>query len=63
MHQDSESDRILEKAFYIEKSLKAQNTQMLNEQFGYLNNPNTCLITLDGSLEHMGTILSMTQEI
>lgn len=63
VNDDVEGQRVLEKADYVVKSSVVNKQFIENDRLKYGENSNTCIITVSGNQNKMGTIKNLNNEI
>ena len=63
VNDDIEGQRVLEKADYVIKSAQVNKQFIENDRLKYGENSNTCIITVSGNFNKMGTIKNVNNEI
>lgn len=63
VNDDIEGQRILEKADYVSKSAQVNKQFIDNERLKYGENSNTCIITVSGNYNSIGTVTNSNNEI
>ncbi len=63
VNDDTEGGRILEKADYVGKSAMVNKQFIDNERLKYGENSNTCILTVSGNHNNIGTVTNSNNEI
>ena len=63
VNDDTEGQRILEKAEYVDKSSMVNKQFIDNERLKYGENSNTCIATCSGNFNTMGVVLNINNEV
>ncbi|KAL4459259.1 hypothetical protein ABPG73_001296 [Tetrahymena malaccensis] len=62
VHDDQEGTKVIEKAEYVSKSNQANKQFVDSDKIKYGENSNTCIITVSGNLNSVGTISNTNNE-